>query len=161
MKPLMAANWKMNKDSKEAVSFINDFKEYVKGTEDAEILICPSFTLLSEAKKHLGKTKIKLGAQNMHYEEKGAFTGEISALMLKDTGCEYVILGHSERRSIFGESNELVNKKLKTALNKGLRPIVCIGEVLEEREKGITNEVIKNQIEGSLDGISSDDMRKI
>ena len=130
MKPLIAANWKMNKDIKETVSFIDEFKELVKDIKDTEIVICPSFTLLCRLKKLVENTNIKLGAQNMHFEEEGSFTGEISALMLKDF-CEYVILGHSERREVFNEDDEWINKQIRAALRNGLKQIVCSGETLE------------------------------
>lgn len=152
MKPLIAANWKMNKDVKEAISFIDEFKGLVKNIKNAEIVICAPFTLLCKLQKLVENTNIKLGAQNMHFEEKGAFTGEISGLMLKDF-CEYVIVGHSERREFFNENNFLINKKLIAALNSSLRPILCVGENLEQRKKGKTKEVIENQLKNCLKGI--------
>src|SRR3989344_6497650 len=152
MKPLIAANCKMNKDIKEAVSFIDEFKELVKNIKNAEIVICAPFTSLCKLKKLVENTNIKLGAQNVHFEEKGAFTGEISGLMLKDF-CEYVIIGHSERREFFNENDLLINKKLIAALNNSLRPILCVGENLEQRKKGKTKEVIENQLKNCLKGI--------
>jgi len=150
MKPLIAANWKMNKDIKEAYSFIKKFKVLVK---NKEIVICPSFTVLNEFKKLLKNTNIKLGAQNMYFEEKGAYTGEVSGLMLRDVGCEYVILGHSERRLYFNETDKLVNKKIKSALKNNLKTILCIGETLEQRNNNHTIKIIKNQLLNCLKNI--------
>ena len=161
IKPLIAANWKMNKSINESVSFINEFKNYVKGIKNMEILICVPFTSLSEVKKAIKNTNIILGAQNMHFEEKGAFTGEISALMLKDTGCEYVILGHSERREIFNEDDGLINKKLIAVLKNSLRPILCVGENLEQRQSGKTKEIIESQLKNCLKGIGKEQILKM
>jgi triosephosphate isomerase len=153
MKPLIAANWKMNKDIKEADSFIKNFKNHIKNTKDTEIVICAPFTLLSELKRLLNKSNIILGAQNMHFEKEGAFTGEVSASMLKDIGCEYVILGHSERRQYFNETDELINKKIKAALKNNLKPILCIGETLDQRDNNETLKVIERQLTSCLEGI--------
>ena len=161
MKALIAANWKMNKDIKEAVSFVKDFKKLVKNAKNIDIAICPPFTLLFELNELLKNSGIKLGAQNMHFEEKGAYTGEISPLMLKDAGCEYVILGHSERRQHFNETDDLINKKVKAALKNKLKPILCIGETLEQRKNGKTKEVVENQLKACLEGFSKDEMLKI
>jgi triosephosphate isomerase len=160
MKPLIAANWKMNKDIKEAVSFINKFKNLIKNIKNTEIVICAPFTSLSEIKKLIKTTNIKLGAQNMHFEEKGAFTGEISGLMLKDI-VEYVILGHSERRQIFHETDDLINKKIESALKNKLKPILCIGETLQQRNNNKTMKIIKNQLKGCLKNVSNDEMKNI
>ena len=154
-KKLIAANWKMNKTIKEAVSFIKEFKSLVE-KNNKDIVIAPPFTALIEAKKNLDGTKIKLGAQNMHFEEKGAFTGEISASMLRDAGCEYVILGHSERRQHFSETDDLINKKIKTALKVKLKVILCIGETLEQRENNETKAIIRFQLENCLRNINND-----
>jgi len=143
----------MNKDIRESISFINNFKNLIKDNKN-EIVICPPFTILSHAKKLLKNTNIKLGAQNMYFEVEGAFTGEISAPMLKDVGCEYVILGHSERRQFFNESDELINKKIKAALNNNLKPILCIGETLEQRNNNQTIKKIENQLRNCLDNIN-------
>ncbi len=161
MKPLIAANWKMNKGISESVSFIDEFKNYVKNVKTAEILICPPFTSLYEVKKAIKDTNIKLGAQNMHFEEKGAFTGEISALMLKAAGCEYVILGHSDRREIFNENDDMINKKIIAALKNSLRPILCVGENLEQRQSGRTNEIIESQLKNCLKGIGKEQILKV
>ena len=161
MKSLIAANWKMNMDIKEAVSFIKDFKERVKDIKDVEMVICPPFTLLNEIKGLIKNTNIKLGGQNMHFEDSGAFTGEVSGLMLKDVGCEYVILGHSERRQIFNETDELINKKIKAALQHKLNPILCIGETLDQRDNNKTIKIIENQLMNCLNNISEDEMKHV
>ena len=157
----MAANWKMNMDMKEAVSFIDRFKVLIKNIKKNEIVICPPFTLLYEFKKLLNKTNIILGAQNMYFEEKGAFTGEISALMLKDIGCEYVILGHSERRQYFNENDRLINQKIKTALRHNLKPILCVGETLGQKTSNQTTKIIKNQLLNCLNTIDGSAMKNI
>ena len=161
-KTVIAGNWKMNNDLKESEKLIVELKNLLQNEKpNCEVIVCPPYTSLSEASKLLNGSQIKLGAQNMHFEENGAFTGEVSALMLKSVGCEYVILGHSERRHIFGESNEMINKKIKKALSAGLKPIFCVGELLEERERGTTNDVVKKQILKGLAEISADEMKNI
>jgi len=161
-KTVIAGNWKMNNDLKESEKLIVELKNLLQNEKpNCDVIVCPPFTSLSEASKLVKGTMIKLGAQNMHFEDNGAFTGEVSASMLRSAGCEYVILGHSERRHIFGESDELINKKIKKALAAGLKPIFCIGELLEERENGTTNDVVKRQVLKGLDGISADDMKNI
>jgi len=161
-KTIIAGNWKMNNDLKESEKLIVDLKNLLQNEKpNCDVVVCPPYTSLSEASKLLKGSQIKLGAQNMHFEENGAFTGEVSASMLKSVGCEYVILGHSERRHIFGESNEMINKKIKKALSAGLKPIFCVGELLEERENGTTNDVVKKQILKGLAEISADDMKNI
>ena len=161
-KKIIAGNWKMNNDLQGSEKLIVELKNLLKDEKpNCDIIICPPFTSLSEASKLLKGSIIKLGAQNMHFEENGAFTGEVSASMLKSVGCEYVILGHSERRTIFNESDELINKKIKKALLSGLKPIFCVGELLEERENGSTNDVIKRQVLTGLEGISASDMNNI
>ena len=161
MKTLIAANWKMNKGIKEAVSFVRDFKNLVKNVKNVEIVICPPFTLLNEIYELIKVTNIDLGAQNMHFEEKGAYTGEISPLMLKDAGCEYVILGHSERRQHFNETDDLINKKVKAALKNKLKPILCIGETLQQRNNNKTTEIIENQLMNCLNGINENEIKNI
>ena len=134
-KPIIAGNWKMNKLTSEALEFAREVKKKVGTIADREIVLCPPFTVLSSVKEVIKDSSIELGAQNMHWEVRGAYTGEVSPIMLKDIGCNYVILGHSERRQYFGETNEIVNKKTRTAFSTGLIPIVCVGETLQEREK--------------------------
>jgi triosephosphate isomerase len=159
---VIAGNWKMHKDLNESQNLISKLiNELRKENVNCDIIICPPFTSLSEAAGLVKNTKVKLGAQNMHYEDKGAFTGEVSAAMLKSVGCEYVILGHSERRAIFSESDEMINKKIKKALGSGLRPIFCIGETLQQRESGTMNDVIKRQVTDGLQHVSTGEMEKI
>ena len=157
-KKIVAGNWKMNNDLNESVSLINEIKEALVEREDVKAIIAPTFIALDKASQLLSGTNIGLSAQNMCYEESGAFTGAISAKMLKSVGCEYVILGHSERRSLFGESNSDVNKKVKKAISENLTPIFCIGETLEERESGEMQNVVEKQVREGLDGISEADL---
>lgn len=149
-KPFISANWKMNKTIEETEEFINSFLPMVKDITAVDILIAPPFTSLQAVARLLKATNIKLGAQNVFYEEKGAFTGEISPAMLLSAGCSHVIIGHSERRQYFMETDEVVNKKIKTARKNGLEVILCIGESLKEREENKTFEVLDRQLTGSL-----------
>jgi len=160
-KLFLAGNWKLNKTIPEAIELVNGLKRELDGIEEVDILVCPVFTALSEVADALSESNIKLGAQDLHWEETGAFTGEVSATMLKDAGCQYVIIGHSERRQYFGETNETVNKKLKAALAGGLLPIMCCGEIKEERETNKTEEVVKDHVVNGLKGISAEDVLKI
>ena len=144
----------MYKTIPEALELVGGLKKNLSGVTDREILVCPAFTALSQVAQALKGTNINLGAQNLHWEEKGAFTGEISPAMLLDAGCRYVIIGHSERRQLFGETDESVNKKMKTAFKHGLLPIVCIGETLAEREKNVTFQVIERQIRNGIAGLT-------
>ncbi len=148
--PLIAGNWKMNKKPSEAKEFATLLKHSLRAKSNTDILICPPFTALCDVAQIIKGSKIKLGAQNMHWETQGAFTGEISCEFLLDLGCEYVILGHSERRQYFGETNSIVNKKLITALKLGIKPIFCIGEQLAEREANQTFSIIKKQLDEGL-----------
>jgi triosephosphate isomerase len=161
-KKVIAGNWKMNNDLSESQSLISKLITGLSNEKvNCDVIVCPPYTSLSEANSLLKNSVIKLGAQNMYFEENGAFTGEISASMLKSTGCEYVILGHSERRTIFGETDQVINKKIIKALQSGLLPIFCVGETLQERESDETNNIIKRQITEGLKNISSADMQKI
>ena len=157
---VIAGNWKMNMLPNEAINFIQQLEPLVKDTKN-EVILCVPFTDLFYALLHVQGTNIKIGAQNMHWEEKGAFTGEVSAQMLKSIGTEYVIIGHSERRQYFAETDETVNKKVKSALSVGLKPIICIGETLDQRESGKTESIVTNQIEKALEGIESKNLENI
>ena len=152
-KPFIAANWKMNKTVSETQEFISKFIPVVKDLRNVDIAIAPPFTSLIVAAENLKNTDILLSAQDVFYEEKGAYTGEISPLMLIDIGCKYVIIGHSERRQYFKETDDIVNKKIKAAKKAGLGIIFCIGETLEERESGKTFDVLQLEIEKGLSGI--------
>ncbi len=161
-KTIIAGNWKMNMLTSEALTLIEDLKKGIKeaGTPICDVIVCPTFTILSNLAEALKGTIIGLGGQNVYWEEKGAFTGEISTSMLLDVGCKYVIIGHSERRAYFNETNETVNKKIKASLNAGLTPIVCVGETLEQRENGITKNVIKDHIGDAYAGLSKEQALK-
>ncbi|MCX7995385.1 MAG: triose-phosphate isomerase [candidate division WOR-3 bacterium] len=156
MNPIIAGNWKMNKDPSESRVLIQRLLELAGDVRDRDVIICPPFTSLAAVSELIKNSRFKLGAQNMHWERNGAFTGEISGLFLKSLGCEYVIIGHSERRHIMGETDEMINKKLKTALEIGLISIFCIGETEKEREEGRTEEVILNQLKKGLRDIESE-----
>jgi triosephosphate isomerase (TIM) len=161
-KKIIAGNWKMNNSLSETQNLISKINSELSQIKyNCEVVICPPFTSLSEANNLIKGTSVKLGAQNMHEEDNGAFTGEISVEMIKNVGCEYVILGHSERRTIFGESDQLVNKKVVKAITSGLKPIFCCGETLDEREQNITNEVIKRQVQEGLRGIQKEEMENL
>ena len=159
-KPIIAGNWKMHKTIAEALDFVNAVKDRVNN-DNVEAVICAPFTLLKDLKEATKGTNIKIGAQNMHFEEKGAFTGEISPLMLKELDMDYVVIGHSERRQYFNETDETVNKKVLKALEVGIDPILCIGETLEEREAGNTKDVCKVQVEKALENVSKEDLAKV
>ncbi len=159
-KPIIAGNWKMHKTIAEALEFVNDVKDKVNN-DNVEAVICAPFTLLKDLKEATKGTNIKIGAQNMHFEEKGAFTGEISPLMLKELDMDYVVIGHSERRQYFNETNETVNKKVLKALEVGIDPILCVGETLEEREAGNTKDVCKVQVEKALENVYKEDLAKV
>ncbi|MFA4858859.1 MAG: triose-phosphate isomerase [Candidatus Margulisiibacteriota bacterium] len=160
-KLLLAGNWKMNKNIQESVALAAALKDKLKDITDKDILICPTFPALFEVYKTVKGSNVMLGAQNMYFEKSGAFTGEISSDMLKAAGCTHVILGHSERRQIFKETNEIVNKKTWRALAEALIPVVCIGETLAEREANQTLKVVETQVKGSLAGISAADILKV
>lgn len=156
-KKIIAGNWKMNNTPNQAVEFVNVLKEKVSGAE-ADVVVCPTAVCLPAVVEATKGTNIKVGAQNIHWADNGAFTGEVSGEMLKEIGVEYVIIGHSERRQYFGETDETVNNRLKAAIKYELKPIVCVGELLEERESGVTNEVLEKQTIGALKDISAEDV---
>ncbi len=159
--PIIAGNWKMNKTAAEARDLATKLAPLVAGVKNREIVLGPPFTALPAVSEAIKGTSITLAGQNLHWEDKGAFTGEISAEMLLDSGCKYVIIGHSERRQYFGETDETVNRKVRQALKKGLLPIMCVGETLAEREAGKLNEVISRQVTGGLKDVGAEDMKKI
>ncbi len=148
--PFIAGNWKMNKTVGEALELVNGLRASLKRVEGVEVAIAPPFTALFPVAQALKGTSIHLACQNLFWEEKGAFTGEISPVMLKEVGCEYAIIGHSERRQHFGETDETVNRRIKAALTYGLKVILCIGETLQEREGGLTFSVVERQLKGGL-----------
>ena len=157
---VIAGNWKMNMLPNEAIDYIQAFEPLVKDAK-AEVILCVPYTDLFYAIMNAQNTNIKIGAQNVHFEEKGAYTGEVSAKMLKAIGVEYVIIGHSERRQYFAETDETVNKKIKAALANGLKPIVCVGETLEQREAGKTEEIITSQTRLALEGLTGEEVKGI
>lgn len=157
-KPFIAGNWKMNKTVSEAEALVSALKEKVAGITEVEIAVCPPAVNLVPVKKLTADSNIQLGAQNMYWEESGAFTGELAGPMLKEVGVDYVILGHSERREYFNETDEEVNKKAKAAFKYGLKPIICVGETLEEREAGKTIDKVKAQIKADLADFSDQEL---
>ncbi len=159
--PFVAGNWKMNTSLAEAEQLIRELIPLVADLKDVYIAVCPPFPYLSGIVQRVQSSSIEVGAQNMYFETKGAFTGEVSGDMLKDIGCAYVILGHSERRHIFGEKDPIINKKVHKALEVGLKPILCVGELLEEREIGKTEQVVETQIQEGLKTVSAEQMAQI
>ena len=166
-RPVIAGNWKMHNLQADAIALTNGIMQELRAEDKAalpEVVIAPTFTALYAANKALtdcGCGKVKLAAQNCYFETKGAFTGECSVEMLKDAGCEYIIIGHSERREYFGETDEMVNKKAKAILANGLVPIICCGESLEQREAGTTNDLLNEQLEKDLAGLTADQVKKL
>ena len=159
--PLIAGNWKMYKTVQEAKSLVQSLLQSCSGLKDREILICPPFSALFAIGILLNGSQVKLGAQNLFWADQGAFTGEVSGKMLKEIGCSYVIVGHSERRQYFSETDETVNKKMKAAFLHGITPIVCVGETLQEREAGSEFKVVETQLKNGLVGISPEEAQKL
>ncbi len=157
-KPIVAGNWKMNKTTAEAEALVNAVKRELAECHEVDVVFCPPFTALKTVADLIVGTHLDVGAQNMHWEKSGAYTGEICAEMLRELYCHYVILGHSERRQFFAETDEIVNRKTKAALAANLHPIVCVGETLDQREGGQTEKVVETQIRGSLAGLSPKEM---
>jgi triosephosphate isomerase len=159
--PFIAGNWKMNTTVSEAIDLVRELKTSISEVREVEVAVAPPFTALYAVRQELEGSSIRLAAQNLYWEEKGAFTGEVSAPMLKEVGCHYVIIGHSERRQFFMETDEMVNRRIKAALDQGLKVIFCIGETLKEREEGKTFAVIERQVEGGLKGIGEEGVKNI
>ncbi|HAS83844.1 MAG TPA: triose-phosphate isomerase [Verrucomicrobia bacterium] len=160
-KRIIAGNWKMNKTASESQALAEDVKRELGECRDVEVVLCPPFTSLQTVADVVGETAIKFGAQNMHWEASGAYTGEISAFMLRSLYCHFVILGHSERRSYFGETDAIINKKTKSAIAASLTPIVCVGETIAERQANSHMDVVRTQVQGSLADISPAELKKI
>jgi triosephosphate isomerase len=159
--PVVVGNWKMNGSHREIATLVNGIVRGCAELEGVEAGVCPPFPYLADVRDQLDNSPIRLGAQNCHWETKGAYTGEVSPAMLRDVGCAYVILGHSERRHGLGETDAMINRKLRAAIAAGLTPILCIGELLAEREAGQTLAVVERQLRGSLDGLSPDDIGRL
>jgi triosephosphate isomerase len=159
--PLIVGNWKMFKTVREAVAFVTDLKGRVAGVTGVEVLVAPTFPALQAVAGALEGSPIHVAAQNVHWEREGAFTGEVSAAMIRDAGAQWVIIGHSERRTLFGETDDTVNKKVRAAIAATLTPIVCIGETLQEREANRTLEVLDRQIKAGLDGVTGSELANL
>ena len=159
--PLIAGNWKMYKTVGEAVKYVKEFRSLVKDVVDVEIVLAPTFTALHAAAEAARNSNISIAAQDLHWEREGAFTGEVSASMLREAGAEYVIIGHSERRTLFGETDASVNRKTMAAVAGGLTPIVCIGETLDQRDRGETLAILDRQIKDGLDGVTGDQIAQL
>lgn len=158
-KPIIAGNWKMHKTASEAVSFVEEVKGLIPSADKVDAVVCSPALFLDRLVQNVEGSELKVGAQNMHWEESGAFTGEISPVALKDSGVTYVVLGHSERREMFAETDETVNKKVLSSFQHGLTPIVCCGETLEEREAGKTNDLVGDQVKKALTGLTADQVK--
>ena len=160
-KPFIAGNWKMNTNKEEALSLVEGIIKKLGGRNEIDIGVCPPFVYLDTVVKAAKGSRLFIGAQNLYFEKDGAFTGEISASMLKDIGCSHCIIGHSERRHILNEPDEMINKKVSAALQAGILPILCVGELLEEREKGLTEDVVRRHIQEGLRGVKENDVRRV
>lgn len=160
-KPFIAGNWKMNMDSESAVALASGLAAELSGVDTVDVAVCPPFVYLAGVAGALSASNINVGSQNVYFEEKGAFTGETSCGMLKDVGCAYAIVGHSERRHVMGETDELINKKVSAVIESGLLAILCVGELLEDRETGKTDEVVTGQVKKGLAGISAEQMKSV
>ena len=160
-RPIIAGNWKMNKTVAEARDLVEQIIRELDDLQGVDIVLCPPFTALAVVSEGITGTQLDLGAQNMHWEKSGAYTGEVSSSMLRELFCHYVILGHSERRSYFGETDEIVNHKVKAALTANLHPIVCVGETLRQRESNATEQVVEEQVRGSLQGLSGQELQEV
>ncbi len=160
-KPIIAGNWKLNKTIKEAIELVTLLKRRIGDLQNVEVVVCPPYTALAEVSEILLESDIRLGAQDLYWEEKGAFTGEVSASLIKDAGAQYVIVGHSERRQLFHETDETINKKTKAALKSHLTPIVCVGETLAEREAEKTFKVIETQLKSGFANLALEEMKSL
>lgn len=160
-KPLIAGNWKMHKTCSQAEELIQELRQELDGYTEVDVLICPPFTALSSAAELLEGSRIKLGAQNVSWADEGAFTGEISSSMLLDCGCEYVIIGHSERRHLFRESDDMINQKIRQVVGTPLKPILCIGETLSDRERGRVEDVVLGQLEQAVAKLTAEEISRI
>ncbi|MCC6741760.1 MAG: triose-phosphate isomerase [Planctomycetia bacterium] len=160
-RPLIAGNWKLNMLRSGATELATALRKGLEGESKADVVVCPPFIAIPAVVEALRGSAIGVGGQDLYWQDSGAFTGEVSAPMLADAGCRWVIVGHSERRQYFGETDETVAKKLRAAQKAGLTPIVCVGERLEEREKGVTKDVVGRQVDGALGGLSKDELKKL
>ena len=160
-KPFIAGNWKMNTDSASAVALAAGLAKELSSVDTVDVAVCPPFVYLQSVAAALSASNVALGSQNVYFQEKGAFTGEISCAMLKDTSCAYAIIGHSERRHVMGETDAMINKKISAAISGGLLPIFCVGELLEDRQGGTTNEVVASQIKNGLEGICAESVQAV
>ena len=160
-KPILAGNWKLNKSIKEAIELVTLLKRGIRDAQSVNLVVCPVYTAISEVSEALLETGIAVGGQDLYWEEKGAFTGEVSATLLKDAGATFVIVGHSERRQLFHETHETVNRKTKAALKAGLTPITCVGETLAEREKEMTFKILETQLSGAFADFSASDAQRV
>ncbi|MEJ2155497.1 MAG: triose-phosphate isomerase [Desulfobacteraceae bacterium] len=160
-RPLISGNWKMYKTGPEAVAFINALKDAVAGASEVDIMVAPPFTALNQVAEAAAGTTIGVGAQNLHWESEGAYTGEISAQMLNAAGCQYVIIGHSERRQYFGETDQEINRKIDAAAKAGLIPVFCIGETESQRDAGETFSVLDKQVKNGLEGLFSENLKSL